>query len=349
MKSLRLLLCILALCLLNIRTFIGGIGDTDTLFLTLTINLLLLSAVDYSHYLKRFLFIGLLFPLIVYNREILALIDIVLFIYLFRDFPIRTLAFINLSLLLIGFAILTLLKELDIVTVNQEVWYLTGKGAARTYGFNNPNTFGGFIFSIIVNAYIVSLNFKRNFLFILLLLLVAVVSYNYCLSRMALMGSIVLVLVHFMVKWKLLKKWMRYSIALLPIFFFLVNFFFVVKVTDYKDIDVLASGRLGIYAEILGMMSKLNWLIGIRLPDGPMDGSLWMLLFAGGIAFLLFFFVNFYLSITRCFQELYIYFPVILAVLVSGFVENTFSSVGGISIIFWLLVCRFYTKKSLNL
>ena len=347
MKSFRLLLCVVSLCLLNIRTFIGGIGDASTLILTLTINLLLLLAIDYSHYLKKYIFIGLLFPILLYNREILALVDILLCVYLFRNFSIRTLALINLSLLLIGFAILTLLIELDIVTINQEVWYLTGKGAAHTYGFNNPNTFGGFIFSIIVNAYIVSLNFKRNFLFVVLLFLIAVISYNYCLSRMTLMGSITLILVHFMVKWRLLKRWMRYCIALFPILFFLVNFYLVIKISDYQDIDILTSGRLGIYAEILGMMTKLNWLIGIRLPDGSMDGSLWMLLFTGGIGGLLFFFSNFYLSVIRCFKELYIYLPVLLAVLISGFVENTFSSVGGVSIIFWLLTCRFYTQKIL--
>ena len=281
--------------------------------------------------------------------EILALLDIFLCVYLFRKFPIKTLAFINLSLLLIGFLFLTLLRELDILTINQEIWYLTGKGAARTYGFNNPNTFGGFIFSLIVNAYIIFISFKRNSLLVLFLLWIAIISYNYCLSRMMLIGSIVLILVHFMVKWRIFKKWMRYCVAFLPVLFFLVNFYLIANLSDFKDIDVLTSGRLGIYAGVLGMMTKLNWLIGVQLPDGPMDGSLWMLFFTGGITGLLFFFVNFYFSVTRCFKELYIYFPVILAVLVSGFVENTFSSVGGVSIIFWLLVCRFYTQKSYNL
>lgn len=349
MESFRLSLCVFSLCLLNVRTFVGGIGDNDTLILTLTINLLLLLAIDYSHYLKKFLFVGLLFPIMIYNREILALLDILLCVYLFRKFPIKTLAFINLSLLLIGFLFLTLLRELDILTINQEIWYLTGKGAARTYGFNNPNTFGGFIFSLIVNAYIIFISFKRNSLLVLFLLWIAIISYNYCLSRMMLIGSIVLILVHFMVKWRIFKKWMRYCVAFLPVLFFLVNFYLIANLSDFKDIDVLTSGRLGIYAGVLGMMTKLNWLIGVQLPDGPMDGSLWMLFFTGGITGLLFFFVNFYFSVTRCFKELYIYFPVILAVLVSGFVENTFSSVGGVSIIFWLLVCRFYTQKSYNL
>lgn len=345
MKSFRFVLCILSLCLLNVRTFIGGVGDTDTLLLTLAINLLLLVAIDYSHYLKKFLYIGFLFPLVLYNREALALVNITLYVYLFRNFSIRTLGLINLSLLLIGFAFLTLLQELDIITVNREVWYLTGKGAAQTYGFNNPNTFGGFIFAIIVNCYIVFLRQRRNTILVLFLLLVSIISYNYCLSRAALMGSMVLVLVHFMVSWKILRKWMRYLIALLPALYFLVNFYLVVNVADYRDIDILTSGRLGIYSEILGMMTKLNWLIGVRLPDGPMDGSLWMLLFVGGVAYLLFFLINFYLSITRCFKELYPYLPIMLAVLASGFVENIFFSVSGVSIIFWLLTFRFYLKK----
>lgn len=347
MESFRLLLCVCSLCLINVRTFVGGIGDNDTLVLTLFINLLLFCSIDYSHYLKKFLFVGLLFPIVLYNRECLALVDIALYVYLFRNFPIKTLGLINFSFLIIGFTLLTFLRELDILTVNQEAWYLTGKGKAYTYGFNNPNGFGGFILSIVINAYIVSLGLKRNSLFVLFLLFVSVVSYNYCLSRAALIGSIMLVLVHFMVKWRLLRRWMRYCIAWLPILFFLTNFYLAVNVSDYPEINVLTSDRLTIYAEILGMMTKLNWLIGVQLPEGPMDGSLWMLLFTGGISALLFFFVNFYLSVTRCFKELYIYFPVILAVLVSGFVENSFSSVGGVSIIFWLLVCRFYTQKIL--
>ena len=345
MKSLRLFLCVLALCLLNVRTFVGGIGQNDTLLLTLSINLLLLLAIDYRHYLKRFLFVGLLLPLVAYNREVLALVDILLCVCLFRNFPLKTLALINLSWLLLGFLVVTLLQGLDILTINQEVWYLSGKGAARTYGFNNPNTFGGFVFSAIVNAYIVLQGFRRNFLPVLFLLLLAAVAYDYCLSRMLLVGAVVLVLVHFTVKWKILRKWMRHCMALLPLLFFLVNFYLVANLSDFKEIDILTSGRLGIYAGILESMTKLNWLIGIHLPEGPMDGSLWMLLFTGGIGGLLFFFVNFYLSVTRCFEELYIYFPVVLAMLVSGFVENTFSSVGGASVVFWLLVCRFYTQK----
>lgn len=92
-----------------------------------------------------------------------------------------------------------------------------------------------------------------------------------------LIGSIVLILVHFMVKWRIFKKWMRYCVAFLPVLFFLVNFYLIANLSDFKDIDVLTSGRLGIYAGVLGMMTKLNWLIGVQLPDGPMDGSLWML------------------------------------------------------------------------
>lgn len=126
---------------------------------------------------------------------------------------------------------------------------------------------------------------------------------------------------------------MRYCVAFLPVLFFLVNFYLIANLSDFKDIDVLTSGRLGIYAGVLGMMTKLNWLIGVQLPDGPMDGSLWMLFLQEELQDY-YSFVNFYFSVTRCFKELYIYFPVILAVLVSGFVENTFSSVGGVSIIF---------------
>lgn len=349
MKSFRLLLCVLALCLLNVRAFIGGIGQNDTLLLTLAINLLLLLGIDYRHYLKKFLFIGLLLPVVAYNRDVLALVDILLCIYLFRNFPIKTLAFINLSLQLPCFLVLTLLRGLDILTVNQEVWYLTGKGVAQTYGFNNPNGFGGFVFAMIVNAYIVFLCFRRNLLPVLFLLLMAVVAYNYCLSRMLLVGTVVLVLVHFMVRWRVLRKWMRHSIAVLPILFFLAIFYLAVNLPEFQEVNVLTSGRLGIYADILEKMTKLNWLIGVHLSEGPMDGSLWMLLFTGGIAGLLFFFVNFYVSVTRCFEELYVYFPVALAVLVSGFVENTFSGINSVSVIFWLLVCRYYTQKSHSL
>ncbi len=70
---------------------------------------------------------------------------------------------------------------------------------------------------------------------------------------------------------------MRYCVAFLPVLFFLVNFYLIANLSDFKDIDVLTSGRLGIYDGVLGMMTKLNWLIGVQLPDGPMDGSLWML------------------------------------------------------------------------
>lgn len=286
--------------------------------------------------------------MILYNKEALTMVNIAFYVYLLKDFSIRTLAFTNLFVFVTGFSIMIILKELNIISIHEEVLYLTGKGAAHTYGFANPNGFGGFVFAVIVNIYILISGLKRNFFLVLLLLLIAVISYNYCLARTSLIGSLVLVLTHFAVKLKLIRRWMRYGLAILPVIFFVLMLYFTFFLSDYMYIDIIASGRLTIYSEILGMMTKLNWLIGIPLPDGPMDGSLWMLLFTGGIGYLSFFFISYYKSVVNCFEEIYPYFPVLLAILIGGLVENIFSGVSGISVIFWLLACRYYTEKRLT-
>ncbi len=223
------------------------------------------------------------------------------------------------------------------ITVN--TLYAHGKGVVQTFGFNNPNAFAFFYFNVITNLYIVVKGLKMESLFTVLLLFLSVIFYDQCQSRTMLGAVIVLFLMHWIMNLHILGEKVKYIIGVFPAFFVGITFFFIRNIDNYLAVDVFASGRLSIYSEIIRGMGKLNWLLGVSLPEGPMDGALFMLLFTGGIVTLLFFLWVFYKSLVSNYRSISLYLPVIVAVLFYGFFENAFAAVNGISIVFWILIC----------
>lgn len=349
MDRFKHILALISLIFLNVRGFLGSMFGTETLMITLFINYLLLIAVDYTR-LKRYFFFMCLFltPLLLYNRGALFLVNLALFVYLFRDYSVKKIAIVNALTLILTYVTIRLFQEMDFLQTTVDVLYSHGKGVLHTFGFNNPNAFAFFYFNVVTNLYVVVKGLKMESFFTILLLFLSIIFYDQCQSRTMLGAVVVLFLMHWMMKFHILGEKVKYVIGVFPILFIGVVFFFIRDIDNYLMVDIFSSGRLGIYADIINGMGKLNWLLGTSLPDGPMDGALFMLLFTGGIVTLLFFLWAFYKTLVFNYSSISPYLPMIVAVLFYGLFENAFAAVNGISVVFWILICGFLSKKSVN-
>lgn len=325
---------LLSLLFLNVREILGFF-QIETLWLTILLNFLLVIIIDYR-YVKKELF-GIIFigPLVIYNKEILSIIDIMLYVYLLRDFSLQKIASLNLIVQVTALCFTGLLHILGVLQSN--VVYMP-KGEAYDFGMSNPSTLGFWVYMMIINLYLL-FSRKNRYLFPLFFLIISVVVYNYCRARSVFIGSIVLFIFHYLVIFKIIKPFHRYMLALLPIFIYSVFFYVIFNIDDYLWLDAFVTRRFSIPADIIGNMSFIEYFIGIRLPESePMDSSFMMILFNGGIGFLAFFVYKYYVSIVKYFNSIYYYLPVIISVLACGVIENFFSSAKSVSIIFWLLI-----------
>lgn len=340
MGKLRYILALISLFFLNLRGFWGSMFGAETLMITLFINFLLLIAIDYSKLNVKFFFIFVfLTPLLLYNRAALFLVNLALFVYLLQGYSIKKIALVNFSALILSYVTIRLFQEMGFIQMTVNTLYAHGKGVVHTFGFNNPNAFAFFYFNVITNLYVVVKGLKMESFFTILLLFLSVIFYDQCQSRTMLGAVIILFLMHWLMKLHIFGEKVKYIIGIFPVLFVGIAFFFIRNIDNYLAVDIFASGRLSIYSEIIKGMGKQNWLLGVSLPEGPMDGALFMLLFTGGIVTLLFFLWVFYKTVVFNYRSISLYLPVIVAVLFYGFFENAFAAVNGISIVFWILIC----------
>lgn len=335
------------LLLLVMRDVLAGVFGVHTLPLTIVLNILLLFAIFITGELsKKFCFIFCMFPIVIYNREILATIDVILFVYLFRNTAIKDIAKYVFLIMLIAFIIIYCCGFLGVINLHKPLYYTHRVEVSHAFGFNNSNTFGIFIFSLLACFYIVLRKYSKIlFLYVLFLIYLSFVLYDYTQSRGIMFSLLILIFVHFIQCLNMIRNWMKYVIAVLPIVLFLVNVYWtILYVSD--DVAELSTSRIILYQQVVYSMSPINWIIGTRLPsDEPMDSSFWMLLFGGGIFWAIFFYYNFYKSSIYCFALFKKYLPIIVATIAYGFAENIFWSCNGLSIIFWTLTFSYYIRS----
>lgn len=318
---------------LCIRGYLGSLG-VNTIYITLFLNVLILLAIDFRHARKTIWLFPFLSLLLIYNKDALALIDIIAMVYVLRGISINKVILINAGCLLLF--ICCWLYALALGFLKSEVFVMP-KGIAQTLGFENPNGLGFLGFQIISALYLV---FRKYSLIVLLIITLAIneLFFSISVSRTPWVGGFAFSFILLLMILGLLRSWMRYAIGLLPIVLSLLIFYFTIKIDSYPELEVLFTTRFSLYASIINQMSIVNWIIGAKIPAGmPMDGSYMCLLFEAGIVGLIFFLKAFNKSIVKHFDDLRLYMPFIIGMLACGVAENTFSSATGISVIFWFL------------
>lgn len=334
----------LCLMLLVVRTLLSGVGEYDTLGVTVMLNALLLFAAYFCMKInKRYWFILCMLPIAAYNREILAAIDITLFVYIFKGTSIKKIATCSAVCLAIGLTYIYLLGEFGFIDLHKALFYTHRVNVSHAFGFSNANTFGQYIYALIGCLYVAFINKKSIWLLLLGIVPISFILYNYTGTRALFVCLLIVVIIHIFISLHQLPKKARYLVGILPLVLFAVNAYLTL---GHASSELLSetSGRLLIYSNILYSMSPINWLIGVRIPEGPMDGSFWMLLFGGGLLWALFYYYNFYKSAVHYYTKWKPYLPIIAGVSAYGIAENIFWSCNGISIIYWLLVFTYYTE-----
>lgn len=334
-ESTRRVFSIFSYIILCIRGCLGWIG-IDTLALTLLLNLCIIISIDYKRVNKSFLLIPLFCILLFINKQILGVIDLIAMSLILKKEKFHVLVKIYAFILVCFIPIwLFLLYNGYIVS---ERWFDPNKGGAFfDYGFNNPNGLGIFGFNIISMVFLLSLH-RNLWRSLIITLLVNQVFFVISSCRTAWIGGLVMALCILISMFHGFKNWMRYPLAILPPVIMIALIYLSTHCTNFIELDVLFSGRLSIYGSILNNMSILNWILGTKLPDGPMDGSYMMLFFIGGMIVALFYWIlNFRLMISS-FDRIKPYLPFVLSVMACGIMETTFSSCGGLSLLYWYLL-----------
>lgn len=320
--------------LLCLRGCFGWLG-IDTLFLTLLLNIFIVFSIDYTKVSKSFLIIPLFCLLILINKQILGVIDLVAMTLILRKENIRYLANTYFIILVIFIPIWLFLLYNGYIT--SERWFDPNKGGEFfDYGFASPNGLGIFGFNIIAILFLLK---KRKSLFLIIpVLIINQIFFTISSCRTAWIGGLVLALCILVQYYNGFKNWMKYVLAILPPLLTFGLIYISRNIANFIAEDILFSGRLSIYNSVLNQMGVFNYILGIKLPDGPMDGSYMMLFFIGGLILSVFYwFLNFKMMIFS-FDKIKPFLPFILSVMACGVMETTFSSCGGLSLLFWFLL-----------
>lgn len=317
----------------------------NPIVLTLLLNLLIIGAINFRKLRYSALSFVVLALLTVYNKEVLALVDILALTYALRGVSMKYL--IRVNAVVLAFYIITWLFLLEAGVIKDEIMEMP-KGIAHTLGFKKTNSLGMLGFNIISTLFLISKRKNRWIVFILIPF-INQSFYTFSISRTPMIGGYVLMLVMLLDYLKILRPWTRYFIAALPIFLTIVIIYISKNVHNYPDLNMLFTWRFTYYSNMLNSMSAINWIIGHKIQAGViMDGSYLMILFSGGIIAVFVFWRAYIISVLYHWKRIYQFLPFILGMLSNGIGENTFSSCGALSVIFWFIFFS-YSREDKNL
>lgn len=270
---------------------------------------------------------------------------IFLTIYTLRIWSVRQFAIVNLFVSLIFFIVTVFLLYGDVLHSKIFSFSLLNYRERWDFGYGNPNTFALFIFSILVNSYIVFVGKFKNVI-LPVMLLVGFVVYSYTGSRTFFISIIVLIIIHYSIIYQngflLIKKTLVYF----PFVVILFLLFLIFNVSDFAIVNLVLSGRLDLYNSFILKMSLLDFFIGssiINDAETVIDSSYLHLLFECGIFGLLIFLVSYIKMMKYIDIHMKYYLPVVVSILFYGITESLFTYV----LIFGNMILWFILSKSI--
>lgn len=247
-----------------------------------------------------------------------------------QNLDITQLAKINLIFLLCVFAYIYILKELGVIETSMFPQTFLDERERWDFGFRNPNRFAMFIFSIFANLYILLWK-KTYWFFFFSTTIIGIWVYNYTQSRTFVMSFLLLLIFSLGIRSQRFSKEIlkhKYLYALIPLI--ICTLIYYLTQTNYYNslLDILISGRLGLYQNFLNSISPLHYLIGTeQVNDQILDNSYLHLLFEGGIiAFVIFNILLFFTIKNISYNNLYI-IPLLISFFAYGMTESIFTFV----------------------
>ncbi len=271
------------------------------------------------------------------SHRIIDAWNIILSLYCLKDYSLTNFSKINIIL-----GICTLICAFLLVRLGYVKEVIYGKAfdafyEARDLGFHNPNSLGKFIFLLLCNLYVVTRN--KIYITTLLIILISFFTFKYCGSRTYLLSGLLMVVFSLLVNWH--KKPFLKKTIITSVLISLALFFYYIKAND-PILNLLLSGRLGLYNSILSHLTTENLIFGYTLGEGEtLDNAYISMLCIGGIVYFIFFIYIFIRALYKNYNYQYKYLPVTLSILASGFMESGFVALGPANVLLlWLILLK---------
>lgn len=241
--------------------------------------------------------------------------------------------------------------------LDERVWY-TEKiegGVSFDLGYGNPNALGMVSFFVCCYLYIIMYE-KRKWFAFFVVLLISLFSFGYTASRTSFYLSLLLMFACFIPN-RLLHEFVYQKIILLSLPLALLMSFFLSAylLYNYSFVNIVLSGRLGLFSQLLSMFDTLfDFVTGIPIDvtdfDFPVDNVIAYMLICGGIVFVLLFIIQYYIIVQYRNYIPAFMLVVLMLIVLSGLSENYWAKFGytGASFTWILLFNQSYINKNIR-
>ncbi len=245
--------------------------------------------------------------------------------------PLKKVMKINVICVICVLLLVTLLVKAGIVQehVGTSHFYINGAIYNQRYrsdlGFGNPNRVAILIYSITINAYLLITQRRLN-LFIVSVILVSAFIYKLTISRTFVFTITIFIIACIGLKFALTRKVFlktRMLLFYLPLVF-LIMIIWLVKTGYYNiNIEILTSGRLGLFKDLISHCTLQDYLIGTNLiNEKTIDNTYLHLLFSAGIIGLIAAFFLWYKLVSKLDKTTLITYPILSSFALYGFAES---------------------------
>jgi hypothetical protein len=326
-------------------------GSETIVVRILTSLLILLSFVIHTKYKKSIYIIFIPIVLLFIQKVTTGTFFLVVLytVYILKHCKLKFAVYSTLLFSVVTIVAMFYLLGLGILENTGKIYNLNGGRLRYDFGWGNPNFLSMFVGSTLLLLLYYINYFNKNNLYVLSLLLVPVLYFTY-LATGTKTFIVAWVLFYLTVIFKplFINKTTIKIILLLPLL--LLAFFYWAAMnydnTFVKTIDVMLTGRIGLYNLFLTQTTNTSLLLGdvkfVRSFDKPLDSAYISLLLTGGIiSFLVFYFIYLKGVNFLFLQKDYLAISMVTYYLVYGVTEMMFLSILCIpNLLFWILLSR---------
>lgn len=192
-------------------------------------------------------------------------------------------------------------------------------------GFGNPNRIAILLYSLIINAYLLIPKYKTN-LFLIIVTAISYYIYTLTASRTFLLCIASFVISCIGIRSLIVKKVClktRMLLFYLPLLFLILTIYLIKSGYYNISIEIMTSGRLGLFRQLLNQCSLQDYLIGTNLiNEQTIDNSYLHLLFSAGIVGFIAAFYLWYKLLSKMDKTTIVTYPLVLSITLYGFSES---------------------------
>lgn len=327
------------------KFFLLTVLEQTSIFFDLLLYLSLVGSLNYRKISYFILFAGFISILAFMNPAFKNIFLIILSSYIISKNELCGIIKINLFFQFFIFLICTYFLLFNIIEAKQFAQTLFDTRERWDYGMGNPNIFSSFIFSIITSIYL--LFYKHSKIIIILILTIAIATYTYTYSRSFILSCFTL-LILYTLRHEISKHitFFKRILLLLPIIMLILIYFLSINYTDYEVIDLILSGRLKLYANMISQLSFADYIIGTPLVnEETIDSSFIHIFFEGGLFVFLLFYIVYYKLIRNINQVILI--PYLFSLFSYGITESIMTYILNYgNMIFWIILFGNYRNNT---